>query len=389
VFLVFQCLFNFAEAPMDWIDSGMVWLQEQANTALPEGALRSLLVDGILAGVGSVVIFLPQILILFFFILLLEDSGYMARAAFMLDKLMGGVGLHGRAFIPLISSFACAIPGIMAARTIDNKTDRLVTILIAPLMTCSARLPVYALIIAAFIPNTPLLDGWVHLRGLVMFGLYMAGIISALLVAFIIKKLVIRSVREPFLMELPGYKIPSWRNLALGLLERAKIFLKRAGTVIFVLMVAVWVLSTYPKAPEGATEPAITYSAAGMIGKTLEPVFSPIGFNWQMVIALVPGLAAREVAVAALGTVYALSDATEEAGGSLATALAANWTLPAALSFLVWYIFAPQCLATLGVIRRETNSWKWPGVAFLYLTILAYVASYATYHLALHITSSN
>lgn len=381
MFLIFQAVFTWSAWPMDQIDAGAVLLGEWLNAQLPEGHLRSFLVDGIVAGIGSVIIFLPQILVLYFFILLLEDSGYMARAAFLLDKLMGGVGLHGKAFIPLLSSFACAIPGIMATRTIEHKQDRLTTILIAPLMTCSARLPVYTLLIAAFIPAREVMGGF-NLQGVVMFALYMAGLGFGLLIAFILKHFVFAHQVDSFVMELPTYKLPALRNLAMGLLERVKIFMRRAGTIIFMVMVAIWFLSTFPAAPEGAANP-IEHSYAGMLGQFLAPIFAPIGFTWQMVVALVPGMAAREVAVAVLGTVYAISDTGNGIEAGLAATLAATWTLPAALSFLVWYIFAPQCISTLAVIKRETNSSRWMWISFFYLTALAYAAAFAMYRFAL------
>ncbi|MGR0184860.1 ferrous iron transporter B [Azospirillum aestuarii] len=382
LFLMFQAVFAWAEAPMNLIDGAVSGLKDWVTATLPDGALRSLLTDGIIAGVGSVVIFLPQILVLFFFILVLEATGYLARAAFLLDRLMGGVGLHGRAFIPLLSSFACAVPGVMAARTIENRADRLATIMIAPLMTCSARLPVYTLLIAAFVPDRPLLGGLVGLPGLVMFALYAAGILSALAVAFVLKKTVFKGEREPLLMELPAYRLPNPRDIALGLFERAKVFLARAGTTIFALMIVMWFLASFPGAPEGATEPAIQYSIAGMIGHALEPLLAPIGFTWQIAVALVPGIAAREVAVGVLGTIYALSDSGDALQSSLAGALAASWSLPTALSLLAWYVFAPQCVATLSVVKRETNGWFWPVVMFVYMITLAYGASFITYRVA-------
>ena len=382
LFLMFQAVFSWAAAPMDWIDGGVTGLQHWLGAHMEESLLKSLLVDGIVAGVGGVVIFLPQILILFLFILLLEDSGYMTRAAFLMDRLMSAVGLNGRAFIPLLSSFACAIPGIMAARTIAHPLDRLVTILIAPLMTCSARLPVYVLLIAAFVPNT-LVWGSIGLQGLVMFGLYATGIVGALVVAGVLRLTLLRGGRQPLLMELPSYKWPSPVNVLLGLWERARIFMRRIGTIILSLMVVLWFLSTFPAPPAGATEPAIYYSFAGLIGRTLEPLLAPIGFNWQIAIALVPGLAAREVAVAALGTVYALSGDEGAMTEALTTALAQSWTLATALALLAWYVFAPQCLATLAAVRRETNSWRWAAFMFVYLMALAYIAAFVTYRLAL------
>jgi ferrous iron transport protein B len=335
----------------------------------------------VIAGVGSVVVFLPQIMILFLFIILLEDVGYMARAAFLLDKIMGAAGLHGRTFIPLLSSFACAIPGIMATRVIDNKRDRLTTILIAPLMTCSARIPVYTLIISAFIPQRQIW-GVISLQGLVFFGLYAAGLISALAVAWVLRKVFWRGAAEPFLMELPAYKAPDPLNVARNVLQRAQIFLHRAGTIILSMMVLIWFLSTTPGKPAGATGPAIDYSFAGMIGHAIQPILGPIGFSWQMSVALIPGMAAREVAVGALGTVYAISGG-EGASGVLASSLAHQWSLASALAFLAWYVFAPQCASTLGVVKRETNSWRWPIIMFLYMTALAYAAAFIVYHLAL------
>jgi ferrous iron transport protein B len=326
-------------------------------------------------------VFLPQIIIIFLFILLLEDFGYMARAAFLMDRIMGGAGLHGRAFIPLLSSFACAIPGIMATRVIDNRRDRLTTILIAPLMTCSARIPVYTLIISAFIPDEPVW-GWFNLRGLVMFGLYAAGIASALGVSFLIKFFMWRDYAPaPFMLELPDYKMPRARSILIGIYTRAKMFLQRAGTTIFSMMVLIWFLASFPLAPAGAQDPAINYSFAAIIGKALEPLLAPLGFNWQIAVALIPGMAAREVAVAALGTVYAI-EGGKEAAEQIGQVLATKWSLATALSLLVWYIFAPQCASTLAVIRRETGSWKWMAITFAYMFALAYAASLATYTIA-------
>jgi ferrous iron transport protein B len=381
MFLVFQAVFSWAAAPMDMIKSGVEALGAWVGTSMSEGPLRSLIVEGIFGGVGSVLVFLPQILILFFFILILEDCGYLPRAAFLLDRMMGGVGLSGRAFIPLLSSFACAIPGVMAARTIQNPRDRLVTIMIAPLMTCSARLPVYALVIAAFIPNRQLGIG-INLQGLVLFILYAAGIVSAMAVAWFFKRSVKAKGQHPLMMELPAYHWPHLQNLVLGLWERAKIFLMRVGTIILTLMILVWFLSSFPGAPEGATHPPIYYSVAGMLGRALAVIFEPIGFGWQICIALVPGMAAREVAVGALGTVYALSAAGDDVAGSLAPLIAASWTLPTALSLLAWYVFAPQCLSTLSVVRRETGSVRYAWLMAGYMFALAYVASFLTYHIA-------
>ena len=380
MFVMFQAVFAWATPAADGIEGLLTGLGALVAGVIPDGIWQSLIVDGLISGVGSVLVFLPQILILFLFIILLEDFGYMARAAFLLDRIMGVAGLHGRAFIPLLSSVACAIPGVMATRVIDNRRDRLTTILVAPLMTCSARIPVYTLIIAAFIPNQTVW-GFANLQGLVMFGLYVAGVVSALTVAFVIRKLFWRSAVEPFMMEMPAYKRPDLKSVLFNLWLRARIFLERAGRIILPLMIVVWALSTFPYPPEGATAPAIEYSFAGMIGRALEPLFAPIGFNWQMVVALVPGMAAREVAVAALGTVYAVADA-ESATGVLATTLAAHWSLATGLAFLAWYIFAPQCVATLGVVRRETNSAKWMWVMIAYMFGLAYLAAFATYRIA-------
>ena len=380
LFLMFQAVFTWAKAPQNLINTGVQWLNAALGGVLPQGPLRGLLLDGVIAGTGSVLVFLPQILILFLFILALEDSGYLPRAAFMLDRLMGRVGLSGRAFIPLLSSFACAIPGIMAARTIPSSRDRLATIMIAPLMTCSARLPVYALLIGAFIPQRAV--GIFNLRGLVLFALYLAGVASALLVAFVLKRTVMRGEYRPLLLELPEYRWPHLENLALGLWERTRIFLTRVGTIILSLMVVLWFLASFPAPPAGATGPAIQYSVAGFLGRGLEYLFAPIGFNWQISIALVPGLAAREVAVSALGTVYAMSGAKDVAG-ALAPVIAQGWSIATGLSLLAWYVFAPQCLSTLAVVKRETNSWRYPLYMAAYLFALAYLGAFVTYRVAL------
>ncbi|MDR3507992.1 MAG: ferrous iron transporter B [Caulobacteraceae bacterium] len=381
LFFMFQAVFSWAQPVMDLISSAFTLLGQGVGHLLPDGMLRSLLVDGVIAGVGSILVFLPQIMILFFFIILLEDFGYMARAAFLIDRIMGGAGLHGRAFIPLLSSFACAIPGIMATRVIDHRRDRLTTILVAPLMTCSARIPVYTLIISAFIPNKTLW-GWVSLQGLVMFGLYGAGIVSALVVAVVIRKIFWRGASEPFIMELPAYKLPDPMNVARSVFQRGAIFVQRAGTIILSMMVLIWFLSTVPGAPAGAPGPAINYSFAGMIGHAMLPILAPIGFSWQMAVALVPGMAAREVAVGALATVYSVGGG-EGARGALGANLAQHWSMASALAFLAWYVFAPQCASTLGVVKRETNSWLWPALMFGYMITLAYIAAFIVYHVAL------
>ena len=381
LFLMFQAVFSWATVPMDVIKGAVEWVSEMVRSGMPEGVLQSLLTDGILAGAGGVLVFLPQILILFFFILLLEDSGYLPRAAFLLDRVMGTVGLSGRSFIPLLSSFACAIPGVMAARTITHWRDRLVTIMIAPLMTCSARLPVYALLIGAFIPDKTVW-GFFNLQGLVMFSLYFGGIASAMAVAGAFKLWRGNARPTPLMMELPAYRMPSLRSLVMGLYERALIFLKRVGGIILSLTVILWFLSTFPAPPDGATGPAIQYSLAGQLGQALQVVFAPIGFNWQIAIALVPGLAAREVAVGALGTVYALSATGPDVASTLGPLIAQSWSMATALSLLVWYVFAPQCLSTLATVKRETNSWRYAILMAAYLFALAYVASWITYRLA-------
>ncbi|MEJ0036852.1 MAG: ferrous iron transporter B [Gammaproteobacteria bacterium] len=381
LFLMFQAVFSWAKVPMDLIEAGMNAIGMWVGSVMSDGPLRGLLVDGVVGGAGSVIVFLPQIVILFFFILVLEDSGYLPRAAFMLDKLMGSVGLSGRAFIPLLSSFACAIPGIMATRTIPSMRDRLVTIMIAPLMTCSARLPIYTLLIGAFIPNRKV-GGLFNLPGLVLFGLYVVAVVSAMGVAFVMKLTVMRGQNPPLMMELPEYRAPNLRNLLLGLWERVRIFLGRVGGIILTLMVVLWFLGSYPGPPPGATGPAIEYSIAGILGRGLQHVFAPIGFNWQISIALVPGLAAREVAIAALGTVYSMSAAGDDVAGALRPVIASSWSLATALSLLAWYVFAPQCLSTLAVVKRETNSWRYPLIMAGYLFALAYIAAYITYRAA-------
>jgi ferrous iron transport protein B len=385
LFAVFQAVFSWAKYPMDLINNGMVALGAAVHASMSPGPLQSLLVDGVIKGAGSVLVFLPQILILFLFILLLEDSGYLPRAAFLLDRLMGSIGLSGRSFIPLLSSYACAIPGIMATRTIPNVRDRLATILIAPLMTCSARLPVYALIISAFIPDQSV--GWFNLRGLVLFALYVAGVLGAVLVAFVMKRAAFRASYHPLLLELPEYHWPNLRNLVVGLYERTMIFMSRVGTIILALMIVLWFLASFPAPPAGATGPAIQYSFAGMMGRALHTIFAPIGFNWQICVALVPGLAAREVAVGALGTVYALSASTENVDAALRPMIASSWSLATALSLLAWYVFAPQCLSTLATVRRETNSWRYPLIMAGYLFAMAWIASFATYRITLALTA--
>ena len=385
MFFIFQAVFSWAGPLMDGITAGVTMAGGWFGAIIPEGLLRSLVVDGIFAGLGAVLVFLPQILILFLFILVLEESGYLPRAAFLLDRVMFKAGLTGRSFIPLLSSFACAIPGIMATRSIQDPRDRLTTILVAPLMTCSARLPVYTLLIAAFIPDSTVW-GLFNLQGIVLFVLYVAGIVSALAVAWFIKRMRSDKSEHALLMELPSYRMPSVRNVAIGLWERALIFLRRVTTIILSLTVLLWFLSTFPGPPEGATLPAIDYSFAGRIGHLLEYVFAPIGFNWQICIALIPGMAAREVAVSALGTVYAMSGSEDAIASQLGTLIATQWSLATALSLLAWFVFAPQCLSTLAVVRRETNSWRTVAVMAGYLFALAYLASFLTYQIARMLT---
>ena len=382
MFFMFQAVFSWAEVPMDWITAAFAALAEAANAHMAEGVLRSLLVDGIIAGAGGVLVFLPQILILFLFILALEDSGYLPRAAFLLDRVMGTVGLSGRSFIPLLSSFACAIPGIMAVRTIADRRTKWVTVFIAPLMTCSARLPVYTLLIGAFIPAKTVAG--MSLPGLVLFGLYVMGILSAIAVAWVLK--LWRGSSEPvqLMMELPDYHWPRAKDVAIGLWQRASIFLRNVGGIILALTIILWFLSTFPHAPAGFAGSPIEYSFAGRIGHALAGFFAPIGFNWQIVVALIPGLAAREVMVAALGTVYALSQTGDEVGTALAPMIAADWSFATGLSLLMWFVFAPQCLATLAVVRKEMGSWAMPVGMAVFLFTLAYGASWVTYRLALN-----
>jgi ferrous iron transport protein B len=381
LFLVFQAVFAWAQVPMDAIKLGVASLGDWLGAAMPQSLIKGLLIDGILAGIGSVLVFLPQIIILFFFILILEDSGYLPRAAFLLDRIMGSVGLSGRAFIPLLSSFACAIPGIMATRTIQNPRDRLATIMIAPLMTCSARLPVYALIIGAFIPRRTVWGG-LELQGVVLFALYIVGVASAMAVAFVLKLSAKGGGFQALMLELPAYHWPNLRNLGIGLWQRVEIFMSRVGTIILALMVILWALSSFPAPPPGATGPAIQYSIAGHLGAWLAVLFKPIGFNWQISIALVPGLAAREVAVGALGTVYALSATGDDVSSAFTPLIAQSWSLPTALSLLAWYVFAPQCLSTLATVKRETNSWRYPIIMAAYMFGLAYLGSWITYRIA-------
>jgi ferrous iron transport protein B len=380
LFVMFQAVFAWSEAPVAMIEGWVQAISDFVSSELPDGILRSFLVDGVIDGVGAVVVFLPQILILFFFILMLEATGYMVRAAFMMDGLMARVGLSGRAFIPLLSSFACAVPGIMATRTIADPKDRLTTILIAPLMTCSARLPVYAVIIGAFIPARTVGPG-IGLQGLVLFTLYVLGVVGAMLAALALRLTITRGTSSGFLMEMPKYQWPRPRDILLGLWQRAVIFLKRAGTIIFTSTVILWVLLSYPKPPQGSATSLIDYSIAGRIAGGLNLVMEPIGFNRDISLALIPAMAAREVAVSALATVYSIEESDDEAvlERSVGDRLKGRWSLPTALAFLAWFVFAPQCISTIAVTRRETNGWKWPVFMVSYLFVLAYVAAGITF----------
>ncbi|MDO7231311.1 ferrous iron transporter B [Acinetobacter nosocomialis] len=389
MFVMFQAVFIWAQPFISFVEDSITWLGSFIGSLIPQPLLRSLVVDGVIAGAGSVLAYMPQILILFFFILILEESGYLPRAAFLLDKLMSKAGLSGRSFIPLLSSFACAIPGIMATRSISSERDRLATIMIAPLMTCSARLPVYALLIAAFIPNK-LIYGWLSLQGLVLFGLYMAGIVSALLVSLFLKLVRKDKTESIFIFELPTYRLPDVRNVALGLYDRATIFLKRVGGIIVALSVLLWFLVTFPLPPDNPTMPPINYSIAGQLGHLIHPIFAPIGFTWEICIALIPAMAAREVIIAALGVIYAMSGDKDTVKQTLLSQISGpdGWGLATGLSLLVWFIFAPHCLATLATIRRETGSWKQPTIMAVYLFSLAYLFSLITYQLVSYLLNN-
>lgn len=377
LFLMFQAVFAWASPLVDAIDGAVQWIGAQAGALLPAGILQDFVVNGLIAGTGSVLVFLPQIIILFAFILALEDSGYLPRAAFLLDRLMRGVGLSGRSFIPLLSSFACAVPGIMATRSIADPKERLITIMVAPLMTCSARLPVYALVIGAFVPKATVWGGF-NLQGLTLFVLYIAGILSAAVIAWILRRNQKADDDFPLLLELPSYRWPHLYHFLMGIKERAWIFIRRVGTIILALSILLWFLATYPHAPVNSTAPAIEYSFAGMLGKFMQPIFEPLGFSWQMCIALIPAMAAREVAVSALATVYAVGGGDAALGASLAHA----WAWPVALAYLAWFVYAPQCLSTIAVVRRETNSAKSTALFTVYLFALAYVGALLTRYLA-------
>lgn len=379
-FFIFQAVFTWSALLINGIKTIFNLIITQIQCMMLDCLLRSLIIDGLIAGVGNVVVFLPQILILFLFIILLEDTGYMARVAFILDRLMGSVGLNGRSFIPLLSSFACTIPGMLATRTIKNQKDRLTTILIAPLMTCSARIPVYTMIISTFVPQKNFI-GIFSLQGLIMFALYAIGIIFALIVALIMKRLIWHQTSEPFLMEMPNYKCPQFKKIALNLWYRATIFLLHIGKTILVTMILIWFLSSFPSAPQNATEPSINYSIIGMIGHLIHPIFAPIGFSWQITVALIFGIVAREVVIGALGTIYALDITSKNIDTTLQSILATYWSLPTAFALLAWYVFAPQCISTIAMIKHETHSLRWPIFLFIYTFVLAYMAAFLTFHI--------
>jgi len=381
--LMFFCIFTIASYPMDWIDGGMSALADWAKTKIPEGDLQSLVADGIIGGVGGVIIFLPQILTLFFFLGLLEDSGYMARAAFLMDRLMSRVGLHGKSFIPLLSSFACAIPGIMAARTIENRKDRLVTVLVAPLMSCSARLPVYILLIAVMLPAA---SAWI--RAGIMLIMYMLGLIAAFCMAWVFKKTLLKSETPMLLLELPPYRKPVLRGIAQRMWERALIFLRRAGTVILALSIILWALLTYPKSanPEASESEKLEQSIGGRMGRTIEPVIAPLGYDWKIGIGLVASFAAREVFVSTMGQIYNIEDADEESAPlreNMANEKRSDgtpiFTPLVCISLMVFYVLAMQCISTVAIVRRETNSWGWALFQILYMTVLAWVGAFVTY----------
>ncbi|HZT41840.1 MAG TPA: ferrous iron transport protein B [Chthonomonadaceae bacterium] len=390
--VVFQSIFSWVQAPMDWLHNGIDALGGLLTRFMPAGDLRNLIKDGVLGGVGNTVAFLPQILLLFFFISLLEDTGYMARAAFLMDKLMSKVGLHGKSFIPLLSSFACAIPGIMATRTISDRKARLITILVAPLMSCSARLPVYALMIGAFIPNRRVL-GIGHLTlltlpGITLLAMYLLGMVAAFCIAWLFHRTLLKGVSPMFLMELPPYRLPSLKTALLQMLERAGLFLRRAGTVILAVSVVLWFLAAYPKHSELPTDQRMAHSFVGQIGRGIEPALKPLGFDWKMGIGIVSSFIAREVFVSAMGTVYNVEDAEQNGQVDLQSKMRADtdprtgrhvFTPLVAVCLMVYYVLAMQCMSTLAVVRRETNGWKWPLFQLAYMTGLAWVVTFVVY----------
>ncbi len=401
--LVFQTIFTWAAFPMDLLDQGFGWLGETVKANVPEGMLADLLVDGIIAGVGGVIVFLPQILLLFLFISILEDTGYMARAAFLLDKLMSRVGLHGKAFLPLMSSFACAIPGIMATRTIENSRDRFATIMIAPLMSCSARLPVYTLMIGAFFAGQTVL-GFLSIGAVLMLAMYLLGIMAAITVAFVLKRTILRAEPAPFLMELPPYRLPNLRTVLQNMLTRAWLFVKRAGTVILAISIVLWALMYFPRQnpaltlQEGTPDAIVNNeqatnseqlqnSFAGRLGHAIEPVIRPLGYDWKIGVALIASFAAREVLVSTLSIIYNVGKEENEKSETLIEAVRGAtradgsrvWTPLTALSLMVFFVLAMQCMSTVAIVRRETNSWRWPLFMVGYMTVLAYVGAFITY----------
>jgi ferrous iron transport protein B len=390
--IMFQSIFAWATLPMEWIGQGFDWLGHQATLYMPPGDLRDLLVNGALAGFASVVTFLPQILFLFFFLGLLEDTGYMARAAFIMDRLMSKVGLHGKSFIPLLSSFACAIPGIMATRTIENPKDRLATMLVAPLMSCSARLPVYTLLISAFIPRKTYL-GIFFLPGVTLLSMYLLGLVMALTMAWLFKKTLLRGAAQTFIMELPPYRMPMLKSILLQMWERSVLFLKRAGTVILGVSIILWFLASYPKLPNATPSDQLQQSFAGRAGHLLEPVIRPLGFDWKIGIGLIGSVLQREVFVSTMGTIYNIQNSADANGSvSLSQYLQKDrdpitgvptFTILTALCLMVYYVLAMQCMSTVAVMRRETNGWKWPLFQMAYMTTLAYTVTLAVYHVGL------
>ena len=390
--VMFQSIFSWVQATMDWLKNGIDFLGSQLVTHMPVGDLRGLIKDGVLGGVGNTIVFLPQILLLFFFVSLLEDTGYMARAAFLMDRLMSKVGLHGKAFIPLLSSFACAIPGIMATRTIGDRKARLITILIAPLMSCSARLPVYFLMTGAFIPNRRVFGIGSHtlltLPGVTFIGMYFLGMIAAFLIAWMFHRTLLKGVAPTFLMELPPYRLPSLRNAFIQMLERAGLFLKRAGTVIAAVSVVLWALSTYPKHPDLPKDAQLAHSFVGSIGHGIEPIIKPLGFDWKMGIGIVSSFVAREVLVSAMGTVYNVDDPKDSGQVNLRKKLQDDidprtgrhvYSPLVAVCLMVYYVLAMQCMSTVAVVRRETNGWKWPLFQVGYMTVLAWMVTFSIY----------
>ena len=386
LYFIFQSIFNFASIPMDWIEAGVNWLGKGAVTLVPESNFRGLLIDGIIAGLGAILIFLPQIVILMFFLTLLEDSGYMARVAFMLDRGMSKIGLHGRSVLPLMSGYACAIPGIMSTRTIDNWKERLITMLILPLMSCSARLPVYALMIGAFIP--PITVGYIFgLQGLMMVVMYFIGTVTALILAKIFSLWIKSEGKSSFVMEMPPYRMPILRSVFRQVFIRAKLFLFNAGKIIMAISIILWFLASFPKTDNRGEQTTIHNSFAGKIGHTIEPVIQPLGFDWKVGIALITSFAAREVFVSTMATIYNVENAADEMvqlSDAMKNDLNPSTGLPVftplvAVSLMVFYVYAAQCMATFAIIRRETNTWKWPLFMIAYMNVLAYLVSLLVY----------